>query len=215
MKPREALWSAAAVTPLSRHWKKRMRFFQSLETRNELQRTLRHKGTEEKDRNGRPIMKKMLFLILFVLIQNTAFSENFGLFKADWNTISVNQLVTSDRNTTIYVDGRASTTTEKKIFVRSISFKFINDEFEDWKAALKGEKIRYCAIRVDVDWEKSPSQDDGRIELVFYDQDGIKVSPDYSNATTLIAISRGNGEAKSVTFSPDRSRGAPVRFEIQ
>jgi len=74
MKPREALWSAAAVTPLSRHWKKRMRFFQSLETRNELQRTLRHKGTEEKDRNGRPIMKKMLFLRFYVNFYGESFN---------------------------------------------------------------------------------------------------------------------------------------------
>jgi hypothetical protein len=227
-------------------------------------------------------MKKMLFLILFVLIQNTAFSENFGLFKEDWNRVPVNQPVTvycyvevskenPDKNEikeviqnyhsqTFEINGRSlgdvrtaeslvdeafrkycgsdfssyspqskcdkltefmnscvevSERKSAQVLIRSISFKFINSEFADWKAALKGEKIRYCAIKVDVDWNDAPLQAEGVLNFIFYDQDGIKISPDYSNTTTFIGISRGNGEAKSVIFSPDRSRGAPVRFEIQ
>ena len=230
-------------------------------------------------------MKKMLFLILFVFIQNMAFSEDYGIFKANWNTVPLNRLLTVSyyvkaagenpaknkikeviqnyRTQTLELNGlhfgtssdvqaaeelvdeafrkycdsgfssyspqskcdklteimnscvEVSERKSAQVLIRSISFKFINSEFADWKTALKGEKIRFCAIKVDVDWKDAPLQAEGALDLVFYDQDGIKVSPDYSNATTLIAISRGNGEAKSVTFSPDRSRGAPVRFEIQ
>lgn len=112
-----------------------------------------------------------------------------------------------------------------RFLVRSVSFKWISTEYEDWKATLKGKKIRHCAVKVDTDLQ-SIALPDGvsweDITLVFFDEDGLEVTPSYKHgekvypARVKLSLSTLKaGTPQTILFMPDASCGAPVRFEIE
>lgn len=97
-----------------------------------------------------------------------------------------------------------------QVKVRSLEFKHINSESENLKAAFRGEKTHYCAVRGDVDWQGIPSQVNGvGLVILFYDSDGLEV--DYAH----LIISRDDVTVEKITLYPDPSYGKPVRFEIK
>jgi hypothetical protein len=119
----------------------------------------------------------------------------------------------------------ASETKSFRFLVRSVSFKLISTEYEDWKATLKGKKIRHCAVRVDTDLQSIALPDMvfwENFSLVFFDEDGLEVTPSYkrgekvSPASVKLSLSTLKaGAPQTILFMPDASCGAPVRVEVQ
>jgi len=113
-----------------------------------------------------------------------------------------------------------------RFLVRSVSYKWISTEYEDWKATLKGEKIRHCAVRVDTNLKNISLPDEAKsqdISLTFFDSDGLKVKLAsklrdklyYSDSMSLSLSTLKAGAPQKVLFMPDASCGAPVRVKVE
>ena len=119
----------------------------------------------------------------------------------------------------------ASETKAFRFLVRSVSFKWISTEYEDWKATLKGKKIRHCAVRVDTDLQSIALPDMvfwENFSLVFFDEDGLEVTPSYKRgekvypASVKLSLSTLKaGTPQTILFMPDASCGEPVRVEVE
>lgn len=262
-------------------------------------------------------MRKLLLFVCVLLIQGECFSEDFGLFKNSWNTVTLNKKMTVSYSVykTIPHPKRAEIATELerlrdlrrsaakeeptskkysaadayfgggkdwwvtetykerldqalnqalekydkslyvpyhadndskferlveimnskesvqetkhfRFLVRSVSFKWISTEYEDWKATLKGKKIRHCAVRVDTDLKNISLPDEAKfqdISLTFFDSDGLNVKLAsklrdklyYSDNMSLSLLTLKDGAPLTVLFMPDASCGDPVRVEVK
>ncbi len=194
-------------------------------------------------------MRRCLLFVCVLLIQGEAFSENFGPFKKSWNVISINKQVSvRDDNREpdpVHIpevynsDGRRDFAEEVRlagehriknqptvdVLVHSVSFKLINVESKDWKAALQGKKIRHCAVKVDADLRKMSKLDKyGDIILSFFDKDGLLVRPawirngkivrEYWDSVSIPLSTIKAGAPQKVLFMPDASCGPPVRVKL-
>jgi len=174
-------------------------------------------------------MKRFLLFVCVLLIQGEAFSESFGVFKKSWSRIPINMTVSVANYTRDYIRtkpddfiGRPATA---DILVRSVSFKLINVESKDWKAALQGKKMRHCAVKVDADLRKiSKSDKYGYFSLKFFDRDGLLVKPArklrsgkvyYDDSVSISVSEVKSGIPIKILFMPDESCGAPVRVKVE
>jgi len=259
-------------------------------------------------------MRRFLLFVCVLLIQGVSFSEDFGVFKKSWNTVSSNKKMTisysvyktnpnpereeiaaelerlrdliraaqegdgdyssstevdwwndpvckqqaldqardqaldqalkkyaNSISSPYYVDAqskyerlvRIMNSTESipetksfRFLVRSVSCKWISTEYADWKATLKGEKIRHCAVRVDTNLKNISLPDEvmfQNISLTFFDSDGLKVKIAskirdklyYSDSMSLSLSTLKAGAPLKILFMPDASCGAPVRVEVE
>ncbi len=165
-------------------------------------------------------MRRFLLFVCVLLIQGEVFSEDFGLFKKSWNSVSVNK----EASVTYIAGDLLGYPASDSISVRSISFKLINVEYENWKDALKGKKIRHCALKVDADLRKISNLDrGGYISLTFFDKDELQVRSAhkrggkvyYHDSVEIYLPALKAGAPQKVLFMPDASCGEPVRVEVE
>jgi hypothetical protein len=179
---------------------------------------------------------RLLHSVFCFYLASTAVTcaASYGIFKSEWNTYPVNKDVpvaiespkverspisyTAPSGETIEdklkrVRAEALPTTPAKyeqttVYVRSLSIACVNSELQDdWKAALRGNKTYYCALRIDAYLAGNKVY---RFKVVFYDSNGIQ-----TGKLTFDTTHQNVAKTHPLEFSTHPSSGAPVSFQFE